>query len=100
MRAQIPLFSVVAALALATAAQSRPQAAAPPPPPDRGGAAAVLAGEKDLRMQVLLDRAHFSVGEIDGNAGSNTSRAFQPAAIFLTIMPYSSGLGGGGWPGS
>ena len=75
MRAQIPLFLVVAALALATAAQSRPQAAAPPPPPDRGGAAAVLAGEKDLRMQVLLDRAHFSVGEIDGNAGSNTSRA-------------------------
>src|SRR5438034_6365230 len=75
MRAQIPLFSVVAALALATAAQPRPQAAAPPPPPDRGGAAAVPAGEKDLRMQVLLDRAHCSVGEIDGNAGSNTSRA-------------------------
>jgi lipoprotein-anchoring transpeptidase ErfK/SrfK len=50
-------------------------------------ASAVPAGERLLRQQVLLDRAHFSPGEIDGKDGSNSRLA-------LAAYAKSRGLGG------
>src|SRR6185295_5372730 len=58
-----------------------------------GTAAAPPPSQDTLKLQVLLDRAHFSPGEIDGEEGTNTSRA-------LAAFQQRHGLRPGGGPDS
>jgi lipoprotein-anchoring transpeptidase ErfK/SrfK len=49
-----------------------------------------------VRLQVLLDRARFSPGEIDGKFGENTKKALR-AFVEARQLPGSSGLSDDAW---
>src|SRR5579872_3391535 len=78
-RRSVSCFAASAAILLST---SVPMAAKPPARP---------VGHVELEIQVLLDRAGFSPGEIDGSGGQNSRRALAAFESARGLAPGSRG---------
>jgi lipoprotein-anchoring transpeptidase ErfK/SrfK len=74
MKFLLTFWLAFATVALAQPPTARPQGGAARPPATKGTTGAPVVSET-LALQVMLDRAGFSPGEIDGRAGANMKRA-------------------------